>query len=677
MATPKYEYEINTHKDSRQIIVYENDVKIYDKTEQLSLSDEDVKTSAITSLEEKYPDVINMSVKTSYTSTKTDILDAVATYVATGKLIYDKIKIGDSITNSIDDIEKSSQVSKTNDNLNKDVISSSSVANKTINIITPPINTSKINTTKKTKDYEAQKYQIYQTEIKPTIELDEVRLDDIETRKIPHRTQDMLSIEIPLIRINDHIFNRDEIADMTIDCTGFLPMITLSVNFLSQGFLTKQMPKDGDIISIVIRNESNVLRMIRNDYVITSVHVNKNLTETKTPVIMTFYGELFIPGLRSQSNDFSFEGTTYEALQDFAKRYGLGFASNESNTSDKQIWLKANMSGEAYVYSIVSKAYKDQTSFYNCWIDVYYNLNFINVNKQLLSIEESVDITALTSSFLKNWNYGVNTAVSEDDALQIPKVFSNYPSHRTTSFFVNSWWPINRSSDITFTLGAKTVCEMFEHNVNVYSNPNAPKYWKIEKEPMYDKNKASYMWLPRGRTPDTSSNSDDNSMKRANYSNYAELYQKMPWLGIQYTVSNSDDSNLQWDGNHHKNYQLARIQNLINNKELDKINVYIQVDGVNLGVIRGDKLPLILFKTNDPENVKLLSEGTMPNLIELLYSGWFYVKGFKITWTSESRQSIISPFTHEFVLTRREWPAPVPVVPIESPEVTKVQENEQ
>ncbi len=677
MATPKYEYEINTHKDSRQIIVYENDVKIYDKNEQLSLSDEDVKISAITSLEEKYPDVKNMSVKTSYTATKTDVLDNIATYAATGKLLYDKIKIGDSITNSIDDIEKSSQVSKDNDNLNKGVISSASVTNKTINIIKPPINTSKIDTTKKTKDYEQQKYQIYQTEIKPTIELDEVRLDDVETRKIPHRTQDMLSIEIPLIRINDHVFNRDEIANMTIDCTGFLPIITLGVNFLSQGFLTKQMPKDGDIISIVIRNESNVLRMIRNDYVITSVHVNKNLTETKTPVIMTFYGELFIPGLRSQSNDFSFEGTTYEALQDFAKRYGLGFASNESNTSDKQIWLKANMSGEAYVYSIVSKAYKDQTSFYNCWIDVYYNLNFINVNKQLLSIEESVDITALTSSFLKNWNYGVNTAVSEDDALQIPKVFSNYPSHRTTSFFVNSWWPINRSSDITFTLGAKTVCEMFEHNVNVYSNPNAPKYWKIEKEPMYDKNKASYMWLPRGRTPDTSSNSDDNSMKRANYSNYAELYQKMPWLGIQYTVSNSDDSNLQWDGNHHKNYQLARIQNLINNKELDKINVYIQVDGVNLGVIRGDKLPLILFKTNDPENVKLLSEGTMPNLIELLYSGWFYVKGFKITWTSESRQSMISPFTHEFVLTRREWPAPVPVVPIESPEVTKVQENEQ
>ena len=85
----------------------------------------------------------------------------------------------------------------------------------------------------------------------------------------------------------------------------------------------------------------------------------------------------------------------------------------------------------------------------------------------------------------------------------------------------------------------------------------------------------------------------------------------------------------------------------------------------------------IFVPDNDPENVKLLSEGTMPNLIELLYSGWFYVKGFKITWTSESRQSIMSPFTHEFVLTRREWPAPVPVVPIESPEVTKVQENEQ
>lgn len=671
MATPKYEYEIKTHKDSRQIIIYEDNVKIYDKSEDLSLSDDNVKTVAISSLQSQYPGIESMSVKTSYTSTKDpNVLDTITTTSAYGKLLYDKVKIGDSITSSVDKIDKitsSSGITKVSTNN----ISSGNVSGKIVNIITPPANTSSVNINKQNKT-EEEKYQIYQTEIKPTIELDEVRLDGVETRDIPHREQDMLSIEIPLIRINDHIFTRDEIASMEIDCTDFLPIITLSVNFLTQSFLTRQMPKDGDIVSIVIRNESNVLRMIKNDYVITAVHVNKNTTETKIPVLMTIYGELFIPGMRSQANDFSFEGTSYEALQDFAKRYGLGFASNESNTDDKQIWLKANMTGDNYINHVISRAYKDESSFYNCWIDVYYNLNFVNVNKQLLSVEKSVDITALTTNIIKNWNYGVNTAASEDDVLQIPKVFSNYASHRSTSFFINSWWPINKSSDITFMIGAKMTCEMFEHNANVYENPKAPKYWKIEKEPMYDKEKGTYMWLPRGRTPDTSLNTTENTLKRANYSDYAQLYQKMPWLGIQYTISNSDDDNLQWDGNHHKNYQLARVQNLINNKELDKINLYIQVDGVNLSVIRGDKLPVILFKTDDAENVKLVSEGVMPNLIDLLYSGWFYVKGFKITWASAAtRESMISPFTHEFVLTRREWPAPVPVIPIETPQITQ------
>lgn len=501
------------------------------------------------------------------------------------------------------------------------------------------------------------------TSFEKTIELDELSLPGVQDGKKTQKTEDVMSVEFPVIKINDYIFNRDEIVSISIDSTEFLPTITLSVISLNQVFLSREMPKDGDIISIGIRSKNDVLKMVRNDYVITGVHVQPNLTVQKSPVQMTFYGELFIPGLKSQKNDFSFEGTSMRALQDFAKKFGLGFATNEDDTNDKQIWLKANIAGHIYVDNVVQRSYRDEKSFYKCWIDVYYNLNFVNINKQMISAETESDLASLVSNLDKNWNYGAESA-PEKTNLTI-KVFSNYASFRTTPFYINTWRPFNRSSLITFEIGTKMTCEMFEHNKNLYENSEKPKYWAITVDPIYDENKTNKTILLRGRAayvPDEK----NKDLKRANYS-YPELYEKFPWLGVQYTISNPDADNLQWDGNHHKNYQLARVQNLINNKELDKLNLHVEVNGANLNIIRGDKMPVILIKTDAVENMKINPDSNFNDALDLFYSGWYLVKGFTLTWIGKNKGSIMSNFTQEFILTRREWPAPIPVQPIETP----------
>ena len=499
------------------------------------------------------------------------------------------------------------------------------------------------------------------TVFEKTIELDELSLPGVPEGKT-QKTEDTASVEFPLIKINDYIFTRDQITNVKIDCTGFLPTISVSIISLDQVFLSKEMPKDGDIISIAIRNKNDVLRIVRNDYVITAVHTLPNLTVQKSPVQMTFYGELFIPGLKSQLNDFSYEGTTLEALKDFAKRYNLGFATNEDNTNDKQIWLKANIAGDIYVNNVIHRAWKDDKSFYDCWIDVYYNLNFININKQMISAETESDLAALISNIDKNWNYGAESA-PEKATLTI-KVFSNYQNFRTTPFYITTWRPFNRSSTITFEIGTKMTCELFEHNKNLYENSEKRKYWDITLDPIYDENKVNKTILLRGRAayvPDEK----NKDLKRANYS-YTELYEKFPWLGVQYTISNPDENNLQWDGNHHKNYQVARVQNLINNKELEKLNLHIEVNGNNLNVIRGDKMPVLLIKTDAVENMKINPDSHFNDMLDLFYSGWYLVKGFTLIWSNKNKGSIMSNFTQEFILTRREWPAPIPVEPIKT-----------
>jgi len=528
---------------------------------------------------------------------------------------------------------------------------------------TPPNKT----TPKPVSEPKGTVYRI-QTVFEKTIQLDELSIPGDETKGGKQKPEDSISLEFPLIKINEYIFSRDEIRSVTIDCTEFLPRITLNIVMLSQLFLAKEPVKDGDIISVAIRNRSDVLKIIRNDYVITGWHVQPNTTETKAPVLMTFYGELFIPGLKSQKSDFSFEGTTYYALQDFAKKYGLGFSSNEKDTDDKQVWLKANIAGDIYINKVVDRAWKDQSSFYDCWIDIYYNLNFINVNNQLVSAESEVDIGAMVSNVDKNYTYGADTA--ESKTATTVKVFSNFPNFRTTPFFITTWRPLNRSSAITFQIGTRMTCEMFEHNKFIFEDSTKQKYWAVPITPYYDPDKTNKTILLRGRASyvvdkDKAGKNKNPELKRANYP-YVELYEKYPWLGTQYTISNPNDDNLQWDGNHHRNYQVARVQNLINNKELDKLNLHIEVNGNNFNIIRGDKVPVALVRTDAVDNLRINPNSGFRDSLDLFYSGWYLVKGFNLSWTSLNEGSIISNFTQEFILTRREWPTPLPVDPIKT-----------
>jgi hypothetical protein len=496
----------------------------------------------------------------------------------------------------------------------------------------------------------------------PTILLDELSIPQSKESGSEQKPEDVVSVEYPLIKINDYILGRNEIESMTIDSTEFLPKITLSATFFNDIFVSREMPKDGDIISVAIRNKSDLLNIIRNDYVITGVVANPKPTNMQAPTKMTFFGELFVPGLKSQRTDISFLGTSMDALQNVCSTLGLGFATNEDNTDDLQVWLKANTAGDIFINDTVQRSWKDEQSFFNAWIDIYYNLNFVNINKQLMSPEDSIDMAATINNIDSNWIYGLDS--TQDNTGTFPKVFSNYIQYRTTPFYIQSWKPNNRSSNITFQIGTKMTCEMFEHNINSYMDPEAQKYWALDIEPTYDKQKTNKYILLRGRaTYDPSTN--DKDLARANY-NYVELYQKYPWLGVQYTVSNANDSHDKWDGNQHKNYLRARVHNLINNKEIEKLNVEIVVNGTNFNIIKGDKIPIVLVKKDAVENMQINPDANANDMLDLFYSGWYIVKGYKVHWSKGNDDSIMSNFRQEFILTRREWPAPVPVTAIES-----------
>jgi len=499
-----------------------------------------------------------------------------------------------------------------------------------------------------------------------TIRLDELSLRASESNE-SENTSNLSGVQYPMIKINDYIISIVEIDDFNIDCTGFIPSVTLRCTFSHQKFISKEMVKDGDIMSVAIVNKSDMLNIIRNDYIITNVISSENDTNGISSYTMSFFGQLFVPGLSSAKLNLSFEGTSLEAMQDSAKALGLGFATNEDNTDDKQVWISGRNKMYEYLDKTVKRSWKDEKSFFAMWIDIYYNLNFVNVNKQLMESEENVDLAVWLNNVDHEYTFGKEANKMAET--EIAKVFSNYVNYKASSFYVTTWKPINRSSSITFDVGTKTSAQMFEHNNLLFADENAKKFWSLDMEPIYDDKKVTSHILLRGRANRDPNNTDESM--QANYS-FVDIYESRPWMGIQYTVSNPNDDNLKWDGNHHKNYLRAGAQNIINNKELDKLNVYVTVNGTNANVIKGDKIPLALVKTDRVENLLIDKDSKGRDVVDKFYSGWYYVKGFSINWSRHKSSSIISNFSQTFVLTRREWPTPVQVNPIKDPKTDKV-----
>jgi len=497
-----------------------------------------------------------------------------------------------------------------------------------------------------------EKPRIYNV-FEPTIVLDEMSLSFSKNDNDEKKTDNYFASIVPLIKINDYYFTESEITYIEINCTKKIPIIRVSVSMSHEIFLTKELPKDGDVISIMIRSKSEVLKPIRNDYLIKNVIGKNRDTEINEKVNLTFYGELFVPGLNSYLNGFNFKGTTMQAFKQIAKNLTLGFNTNEDATDDYQLWLMKDNYFQI-IDDMCENSWKDEFSFWDWWIDIYYNLNFFNVQKQLISNEQDIDMASAINSSNMEYTFGAD----EKNNNILPKIFCNLFEVKNTSSYIKKWAPINASSEITNTLGLTIYFTTYEHNDGLYRNPDKNKYWEIQTLPMYDESKIGSHIILRGRTYwDASINTNESA--KTNY-DFNELYKKYTWTGIQYTLSNQTPNVKTWDGNHHKYYKRARIQNILNIAELDKLSIEIEVQGINLNVIKGDKIPVVIAKRGMVEQELNNEDGSNFNM-DRFYSGWYYVKGFNLEWSKKLQTETSSQFSQTFILSRREWPAPVAI----------------
>jgi hypothetical protein len=488
--------------------------------------------------------------------------------------------------------------------------------------------------------------------IEKQIVLDELSVESVGTMTTDEmNNRNIAGREIPIIKINDYTISGPEISTLTLYVSERIPTLSLSLRTIGTQFRSSHMPKDGDICSVFIAPKTETLTSIRADFVITSAIP----TETSKGTNIEIYGKLFIPGFDTDAI-FGKVGTSKDVFIDCAKRYGLGFATDDQdNTTDKQLWICGGLPCEEFLNNTISHTWKDETSFYDWWIDQFYNINFINVNKIILANTGEVDLTALTSEV--GGSYDTPQDYTQDNTKAGAKLLTNLPHLNMGSLMIKKWEIFNNSTEITFEDGVEIRSNEFKQNANIFTANENP-ITTLSNVPAYNQKLIEDHIVLRGRSEYSSETNPKSDSAKANY-NYKDIYIKQPWSGISFVLSDDDeqtDDTMKWSGNVNKNYIRAAYHNRINLDELDKMYITVETDGLCTQIMRGEVVPVALKKNQISELTTAPSDQT--GVAERFYNGFYYVDGIEFSYyynpTREYRQ-----YKTKFTLKRREWPIPV------------------
>lgn len=415
--------------------------------------------------------------------------------------------------------------------------------------------------------------------IDPKIKVDRIEQADTESKDardsgadvVPEGTDtknsSRLGAYMPLIVINTTRFDSDNITTMVLDLGDKIPKIKVSVNDPT-GKLALDAPTDGDVISLYLRapDEDNQ-KPIRIDFDITDISGSPSSNSYGISGIMK------IPGfLAEKCKDFP-KAASFDHLQQVCEEVKLGFASNETSTDDQMPRLCAFDTYHHFVEKTVDYTYKDDDSFFTWYIDPYYYLCLVNLNKQFSTEDktEEINISQVAPPS------GMNNEDKTKDSIKGSLILTNRNDRVGTNIYIDNWALDNKTASVWITQGYKKHTQYFD-----IGDDNETEYVSTFVDPLTTKGVEDDQILPKGRKGDES---------------YKDQM-KYKWLGKQ---SNS---------NVHDNYIFSRLLNNQNLQELKKTTLNIDLAGMNFYIYKYMRIPVEIYEgaNKGPERIGKLKD---------------------------------------------------------------------
>jgi hypothetical protein len=421
--------------------------------------------------------------------------------------------------------------------------------------------------------YERSIVSIIEPDYKGKIKLDELFMEDSESeeakeasvnvRPTTFKSSSREGAFTPLIFINSHKFSDDELTFMEFSLNGKVPTISANLKDEDNKFALSP-PIDGDVISLYLRppDETNQ-KPIRIDFNIT------NIGASPKSQMYFISGVMKIPDLYMENCKSFPAGTSFDHLQKVCEETGLGFATNEDSTDDEMPRICAFDSYETFISDTVFTSYKDDDSFFDWYIDPYYYLCFVNINKQF-SLEDKVEEVNISPSVPIS---GMEGNEKSEDNTKGSLILTNSTSMGEKNVFINAYSVENKSGDVWMTNGYK------RHGQWLNIGESETEYQQAFADPLTTQGAENDYILLKGRK------SDGDFYKKMN---------KYKWLGKQASYTEK--------GNVHDNYCFSKILNHQNLEEIEKTTLKVELSGMNFYIYKYMRIPVTLYESNNPKN---------------------------------------------------------------------------
>lgn len=486
------------------------------------------------------------------------------------------------------------------------------------------------------------------------------------------RVSKSLATMVPFVRVNNYIFSKESIKYFKINTEGHIPTLSLNIIDQDRKFKVDSFPRDGDVVTVLLNSKnSDTFKSIHMDFDITSVNTRK--TKDSEPVEFRLNGQTKIPGLYTEDCQHLPENTSLKHIEEICKNIGLGMATNIDTTNDKQIRIQPYITYLDWIKETVKNSYISDNSFQNFFIDPYYYLNFIDVNRLLNSPNPKLEEMQETlSAFITTVSTDPEKGSEDTEDKKLPHILTNHTKLQGQNIYISSYRILNNSSHISLKNGIFNEMQIYDDNTDIKEKNRGDinKKDKFTLEPLNSNNMMEREEPLKGRR-------GENRYKKQ---------KKHQYLGRQQV----GDEEL---GNVHANYLFTMLNNDRNYKETQKMKLAVHLDGFNPSIYTYQKIPVFIYVYNNEEvrggvdlkqkakdqgfegvdmgqgkQMSIEGDGAFePDMIlDEFLSGYYLVESINYVYNytdrpkdSGAQEHPDAHLTQELILIRREWPARV------------------
>lgn len=480
-----------------------------------------------------------------------------------------------------------------------------------------------------------------------------------------------LGYMMPLVMVGKVKLSETMLKAVHIRQEEFVP--TISVTFVDNGhvFSSRGFPITNIMVSVFIQSTVKRLKSMSAQFLIGSV--SSVPIPGSESVVYTLSGEMFIPKLYGNYSKAYRNMSSLETLAKVAEELQLGFADNQTEgTNDAMTWIMPNYSYKEFIEQVKDYAYRDDSNFFDCFIDRYYIMNFVNVEKQFARDDEvDTGYVAYVQSDLNKER--VDPAEDNpDDIVEVPIILTNYPEARESEFFITDYALVSNHGDIIKNNALRRYIYWYDHGAGEGEDSEPKKVdelideGKPNQQPFEQYEQFRLHFLEPLTSTVTNDGKKPQTVEIPEYVGSADNPNDGPavatgvWSGIDY-------------GNAHAAYKFAELLNSHNRLETEKNLLRVTLRGFSVNVLRGsrvkvelykDKVSALLGKTmaSDEETDVVLDDidTGIPQIDDFPQTGirdnalsdFYYVK-------SVSHSYIDGTFSTELTLARRHWLLPL------------------